>query len=219
LTVSSECTSEFTARNITVSEEGCSPVTNVNIYTDPLSPKNDQIVSFNGSARSDNPFESWEWDFGDGHTATGQAVTHRYTSAGVYTVELTVTNDCEESESTERNITVSEETQTGGSTTLSIKCPRDESGHELERCWDFEVWVDDKLTECSLPHTLRFGTGVHCDCKPPYDLIPCGLGTHDVVIKKSGLSDASKSFTLRKDIPVSWTPIMSGGAPSGNRRS
>jgi len=120
LAVSSECASEFTARNITVSEEGCSPVTNVNIYTDPLSPKNDQIVSFNGSARSYDPLKNWEWDFGDGHTATGQAVTHRYTSAGVYTVELTVTNDCEESESTERNITVSEETPTGGSTTLSI---------------------------------------------------------------------------------------------------
>lgn len=35
---------------------------------------------------------SWTWSFGDGGTATGQDPLHTYTSAGTYTVTLTVTN-------------------------------------------------------------------------------------------------------------------------------
>jgi PKD repeat protein len=36
--------------------------------------------------------QSWLWDFGDGATSTEQDPTHTYTSAGKYTVSLTVTN-------------------------------------------------------------------------------------------------------------------------------
>jgi PKD repeat protein len=36
---------------------------------------------------------SWEWDFGDGITGTGEKTTHLYTKAGSYTVVLTVTDN------------------------------------------------------------------------------------------------------------------------------
>ena len=36
---------------------------------------------------------SWEWDFGNGDTQSGQSVTHVYTAAGNPTVTLTVTGD------------------------------------------------------------------------------------------------------------------------------
>jgi PKD repeat protein len=36
--------------------------------------------------------QSWLWDFGDGATSTEQDPTHTYTTRGVYTVSLTVTN-------------------------------------------------------------------------------------------------------------------------------
>lgn len=36
---------------------------------------------------------SYAWDFGDGATATGKIVAHRYSTVGVFTVTLTVTDD------------------------------------------------------------------------------------------------------------------------------
>jgi PKD repeat protein len=36
---------------------------------------------------------SWDWDFGDGSTASGQTVTHAFTAVGNPTVTLTVTGD------------------------------------------------------------------------------------------------------------------------------
>ncbi|MFA5212511.1 MAG: PKD domain-containing protein, partial [Methanoregula sp.] len=41
---------------------------------------------------STNAPTSWLWDFGDNSTAITQNVTHTYTTAGTYTVNLTVTN-------------------------------------------------------------------------------------------------------------------------------
>jgi len=41
---------------------------------------------------STNTPTSWAWDFGDGSTATTQNATHMYTTAGTFTVNLTVTN-------------------------------------------------------------------------------------------------------------------------------
>lgn len=41
---------------------------------------------------TNNP-TSWSWDFGDGNTSTSQNPSHTYSSAGTYTVELTVSND------------------------------------------------------------------------------------------------------------------------------
>ena len=47
-----------------------------------------------GSSDPDGSIVKYEWDFGDGVTGTGQTATHGYTSAGSYTVTLTVTDNC-----------------------------------------------------------------------------------------------------------------------------
>ncbi|MUV88763.1 PKD domain-containing protein [Halapricum sp. CBA1109] len=45
-----------------------------------------------GSTDPDGSIVSYEWDFGDGTTATGETVSHTFPSPGQYTVTLTVTD-------------------------------------------------------------------------------------------------------------------------------
>lgn len=54
-----------------------------------------QAVQFDGSASSDTDgtIASYDWDFGDGGSATGANPTHTYASDGSFTVTLTVTDD------------------------------------------------------------------------------------------------------------------------------
>ena len=53
-------------------------------------------VNFDGSAScapAGRTIAAYAWDFGDGTTGSGVEVTHTYATPGVYTVELTVTDD------------------------------------------------------------------------------------------------------------------------------
>ena len=52
-------------------------------------------VLFDGSASGDTDGEivSWEWDFGDGNTGTGEMAEHTYAEDGDYLVTLCVTDD------------------------------------------------------------------------------------------------------------------------------
>jgi len=54
-----------------------------------------ESLTFNASASLDNDGDarSYEWDFGDGRTATGETVPYSYDSPGNYTVTLTVTDE------------------------------------------------------------------------------------------------------------------------------
>lgn len=60
----------------------------------PSSPTVDDTIQFTDqSTDSDGYVASWSWDFGDGSTSTSQNPTHKYSSAGTYTVTLTVVDD------------------------------------------------------------------------------------------------------------------------------
>lgn len=54
-----------------------------------------ETVTFDGSGSSDpdGTIVSYEWDFCDGATGSGETTTHVYASTGTYTVTLTVTDD------------------------------------------------------------------------------------------------------------------------------
>lgn len=45
-----------------------------------------------GSSSAEGSIESYEWDFGDGTTATGVSADHTYAERGTYTVTLTITD-------------------------------------------------------------------------------------------------------------------------------
>ena len=50
-------------------------------------------LSASGSRDTDGSIQRYDWDFGDGDTARGFEVDHRYTEPGDYTVRLTATDD------------------------------------------------------------------------------------------------------------------------------
>ena len=50
------------------------------------------IVVFTDSSMSANPIVSWDWDFGDGQTGTGQFTQHAYAAFGTYTACLTISD-------------------------------------------------------------------------------------------------------------------------------
>jgi PKD repeat protein len=59
-----------------------------------------------GSSDPDGSVASYAWDFGDGTTGTGARPSRTYTTAGTYTVTLTVTDDRAGTGSTTRQVTV-----------------------------------------------------------------------------------------------------------------
>ena len=80
-------------------------------YT-PEDPRVGESVSFNASSSYDpdgGGIENYEWNFGDGNITdtTDLVITHSYSSAGDYTVNLTVTDDEGATNSTIKIIQVS----------------------------------------------------------------------------------------------------------------
>lgn len=80
-----------TSEQVTVEPEPANidPIPDFSITTNGLS----VAVNASTSIDPDGSIVSYEWDFGDGGTATGVSTTHAYTEAGSYSVELTVTDD------------------------------------------------------------------------------------------------------------------------------
>lgn len=70
----------------------------------------DLNCSFDGSASSDSDgsISSYEWNFGDGNTASGSTASHSYGTDGTYTVTLTVTDDEGDTGISSQDVTVSD---------------------------------------------------------------------------------------------------------------
>ncbi len=66
------------------------------------------------SSDEDGIIVKFEWDFGDGTSATGESVTHTYTAVGQYTVVLRVTDNCDETSTAQKVITVNPADGNGG---------------------------------------------------------------------------------------------------------
>lgn len=77
-----------------------------------------QSASFNGSGSSpsDGGIVSYEWDFGDGGTASGPKPVHTFSTTGAFLVTLTLTDDGEFTSSTTREVTVAAAGSGGGGT-------------------------------------------------------------------------------------------------------
>ncbi|OPY18843.1 MAG: PKD domain protein [Methanomethylovorans sp. PtaU1.Bin093] len=82
-----------------VTDEGASfpPIASINVPYNVV--EKDPPITFDasGSSDPDGTIISYEWDFGDGDTETVISPTHTYTETGVYTVNLTITDNDGES--------------------------------------------------------------------------------------------------------------------------
>ncbi len=94
------------ATTITVSNAAPQPPTAV--IRAPLTAQVGATVSFDGSASydPDGIINQYAWNFGDGKTASGAHAINSYSTAGVYTVTLTVTDSDNLTHTTFRDITV-----------------------------------------------------------------------------------------------------------------
>ncbi len=111
--------------------------------------------SFDGSDSQDGDgtITAYEWDLGDGTTATGALTSHTYSAAGTYTVKLTVTDDEGATAETRRQLTVTAapDNGTNGDDDDDPDPPEDYGAHyngsvtpEYEMNWTFpvEFWQD-----------------------------------------------------------------------------
>lgn len=84
----------------------------------PSSPTVDQLVHFNGTKSVPGDNQSYRWTLGDGTTADGRNVTHRYDEPGTYEITLNVTDERGRSDEARASLTVSApETGTTNGTT------------------------------------------------------------------------------------------------------
>ena len=81
------------SQTINVRPSNRAPIAQFNVQ--PLDPRVDEQITFDASNSfdPDGQITRYKWDFGDGASAFGRTVTHRYRSSGPVTVTLTVTDD------------------------------------------------------------------------------------------------------------------------------
>ena len=81
---------QTTSATQTVTVSSTPPTLTASLSFSPSSPQTDQQVIFTASASGGTSPYIFSWNFGDGTTGTGSTVNHSYSSAGTFTVVLTV---------------------------------------------------------------------------------------------------------------------------------
>jgi PKD repeat protein len=78
-------------------------------------------VTLSGAPSSDpdGEIKSYSWDFGDGAEGTGKSVGHTYTTAGTYTIILTVTDNFDAADQAAKTIYVTAPTPAGPSASFT----------------------------------------------------------------------------------------------------
>jgi len=139
--------------NLTIEDEGGLEDTDsatITVNTPPVAafefsavPTVDIAVVFDGSASMDpdgDDIVSYEWLFGDGSSASGAEVSHTYTSAGDFTVRLTVRDTYSAVGVIEKSITVGDGTGSSVDGTWRVR-PNDSDDILVAEClgWSLQV--------------------------------------------------------------------------------
>jgi PKD repeat protein len=113
-----------------ISNASCAPTTpvvsnSIIMYTQPLAYSSYNYVATGLSVAftSTSPNAvTWAWNFGDAGTSASATPVHNYATGGTYTVDLTTTNSCGQTNVSSINITISPSTNSnGGNTSINEK--------------------------------------------------------------------------------------------------
>lgn len=144
------------------------------IAASPTNPGIGQQVTFNagGSSDPDGAIVAFDWDFGDGDTASGERVTHRYDTANTFSVLLVVTDDQGARASATRTIIVSQgraptasftfspsNPSAGQTVTFDASSSSDPDGTIVEYRWEWSDGTSPTIRGQGQPTTIHvFGT-------------------------------------------------------------
>ena len=150
-----------------------------------LDPADSLNVLFNGSSSLNS--DTWTWDFGDGATATGASVSHKYAAPGIYTVKLTVTGPCGPENTKETVITLKQ-------------TPVAYIAYQLDPVTERKVNFDGtpSLNEASYAWNFGDGVGTSTLDKPSYTY--AAAGTYTVTLTVTGTYGGT--HTTQTDVKV-----------------
>ena len=142
-------------------------------------------VTFDASRSSDPDDDAgsltYDWEFGDGDSGSGETVSHAYESAGEYTAELSV-SDGESSETDEVTVSITEPTPDSVAITYR---PLDTDGNVLE---------DAEVTDGAVTGTGEFTGSVAYSTE-----------TREVTAERDGYEDGSSTYTPESSQTVEIT--------------
>ncbi len=161
-------------------------------------------VTFDGRSSSDpdGTIASYSWTFGDGTSASGAEVSHTYTAAGLFQVQLTVIDDRGGSGSTKDSVFVSSPPGPG---TNSI---------QGTAWWDRNLNGVPDGGEPALPRFVVFLDGDGDDVRDPGE--PLTFTAVDGSYSFTGL-DAGTVYTVSQALPFGWSNTTPGPGPVGAR--
>ena len=145
----------------------------------------DAEVTFDASGSTDPDDDAssltYDWEFGDGNSGSGETVSHTYGSDGEYTAELSV-SDGESAKTDEVTVSITEPKPDSVAITYR---PLDTDGNVLE---------DAEVTDGDVSGTGKFT-----------DSVPYSTNSREVTAKRDGYEDGSSTYTPERSQTVEIT--------------
>ncbi|QDU27437.1 Soluble aldose sugar dehydrogenase YliI precursor [Anatilimnocola aggregata] len=185
-------------------------------------------VQFDGTASSDpdgDTLVSYNWDFGDGQTGSGATATHTYSTNGVYTVQLTVSDGEASSQSQPLTITVGNEAPTP-----TIDFPLANSTYSAGDIISFSGSATDPQDGTLPPSALTWSVEFHHNTHFHPGIVVAGSASGSYPVSLLGEVDADqwyrilltatdagglRSTTYRDVFPVTSTFAVATNPPGG----